>query len=272
MITDSNSHLGSIYDREGYEFWKRNREIPDRVIERYFSVMEGVDRSIVVAFPQGPHLNDNDCIAHFARRFSDRVAGFSLIDPRERAIEQIDRARGEWGAKGVHLAPIYQNFKPDDEAYFPMYAHLEKHRLPVIWFQGSSFEAPDGPLEWANPVLLDKVARSFPELKMMIAHFGSPWFTEVVALIKKRPNVFTEISALSNRTWALYNALINAVQYGVEEKILFGSEFPMQTPQQNREALQEVVALSERANLPRITPAVVQGILERDTFALLGIS
>jgi len=225
----------------------------------------------VVGFPRGPHINDNECLAHFANTYPDKVTAFMLLDPKARAPrDEIDRIV-DMGGKGVHLAPIYQNFKPDDEAYFPIYETLQKRRLPVIWFQGSSAESPDGPLEWANPVLLDKIARMFPELRMLIAHFGSPWFREVIALIKKHQHVYTEISALSHRTFALYTALIEAVQYGVDEKIMFGSEFPMQTPEQNRDALYETCRFGEGANLPRVPQDVVDKIMTRDVYALLGV-
>lgn len=272
MITDANSHLGSIYDVEAYEHWSKHGEILERVVERYFSLRTWIDRHIVVAFPQGPHINDNDCIAHFAKQHADKVAPFLLLDPtKSSALDDIDRFI-DMGAKGVHLAPIYQKFKPDEEVYFPIYEKLQKKGLPVIWFQGSSFEAVDGPMEWANPVLLDKVARHHPELRMMIAHFGSPWFREVIALIKKHKHVYTEMSALCFRTWALYSAMIETVQYNADEKVFFGSEFPMMTPDESREALYDICSFGEGANLPRVPKDVVQKIMTRDVYALLGVS
>jgi predicted TIM-barrel fold metal-dependent hydrolase len=272
MITDSHSHLGSIHDHEAVEFWKTHKRIPDRVVESFFQVRQWVDRSIVVAFPGGPHISSNDCIAQFAQEHSDKVAPFYLIDPQaESCLDDIQLAFDEWSAKGVKLAPIYQHFKPDDEQYFPVYEKLEKLGLAIIWFQGSSGEAPDGPLEWANPVLLDKVARTFPDLKMVIAHLGLPWFHETVAMIKKHPNLYTDISAIGARTWVLYSALVEAVQYDTEEKVLFGSEYPMYTPGQIRDSLQEAVSIPEGTHLPQLPSDIVDRMLSRDSFQMLGI-
>lgn len=273
MITDNNSHLGSIFDKEAFEYWENTGEILERVEEKYFEVMEKVDRAIVVAFPQGPHINNNEPIAHFAKRHPTKIAPFFLIDPTKAdCADLIDKAVNEWNAKGFHMAPIYQKFSPDSEAVFPIYEKLEKLGLPLMWFQGSSFEAVDGPLEWANPILLDKVARTFPELPMIIAHFGSPFFREVIAMIRKHKNLYTEMSALAHRTWALYNALIDAKQYSVLDKVLFGSEFPMQLPQQSMDGLAAVAKLTEGTNLPALTQEDIDALLTRDSFELLGIT
>jgi predicted TIM-barrel fold metal-dependent hydrolase len=273
MITDSNSHLGSIYDAEALAHFQQTGDILPRVIDRYFEVMGDIKRSIVVAFPQGPHINDNESIARFALQFQDRIAPFYLIDPHASdCLEMIDRACQEWNAKGFHLAPIYQKFRPDEEQWFPIYEKLQTKGMPLIWFQGSSFEAVDGPLEWANPVLLDKVARSFPELRMIIAHMGSPFFRETVALIKKHKHVYTEMSALWHRSWDLYGALVSAYQYGALGKVFFGSEFPMQTPQQSKDVLAAVASMAEGTNFPSIPKEEIEALLHRDSFELLGIS
>ena len=272
MITDYNSHLGSIFDAEAFAHWENTGTILERIEQRYFEVMENVDRAIVVAFPQGPHMNNNEPIAHFASKYPNKIAPFFLIDPtKPDCADLIDKAVTEWNAKGFHMAPIYQKFRPDDEAYFPIYEKLEKIGKPLMWFQGSSFEAVDGPLEWANPILLDKVARNFSELRMIVAHFGSPFFREVIAMLRKHKNFYTEMSALSHRTWALYNALIDAKQYSVLDKVLFGSEFPMQLPQQSMDGLAAVAALTEGTNLPALTQGDIDSLLHRDCFEALGI-
>ena len=272
MIVDSHSHFGSIHDKEAIQYWNTHHRNPERVIEAFFRVREWVDRSIVVAFPGGPHISNNEPIAAFAREFPTKVVPFYLLEPDSpTCLTDLERGVVEWGGRGVKLAPIYQNFKPDDERYFPMYAKLEDLKQTIIWFQGSSAEAPQGPLEWSNPVLLDKVARTFPDLKMVIAHLGFPWYRETVALLKRHPNVFTDVSALGTRSWFLYNALLEAHQYGVEEKIFFGSEYPMFTPSAIRDALYQASAIPEGSHLPPLPEGFVDRLLSRDSLGMLGI-
>jgi len=107
---------------------------------------------------------------------------------------------------------------------------------------------------------------------MIVAHFGSPFFREIIAMLRKHKNFYTEMSALSHRTWALYNALIDAKQYSVLDKVLFGSEFPMQLPEQSMDGLAAVAALTEGTNLPSLTADDIEQLLHRDSFSLLGIT
>ena len=62
---------------------------------------------------------------------------------------------------------------------------------------------------------------------MIIAHFGYPWYGEVLALLRKRPNVFTDVSVLGGRPWFLYNALVGAMEYHATDKILFRLRLPI---------------------------------------------
>ena len=61
---------------------------------------------------------------------------------------------------------------------------------------------------------------------------GHPWETECVVLIRKHPNLYADTSALHYRPWRHYQAFITALEYGVEHKLIFGSDFPSATPEQ----------------------------------------
>ena len=86
-------------------------------------------------------------------------------------------------------------------------------------------------LEYGNPILLDKIARAFPELRMIVAHVGQPWIGETVVLLRKHKQLFADLSARYYRQWQFYNALMLAIEYKVTDQLLFGSDFPMQTTQ-----------------------------------------
>ena len=260
-------------NREAAEYWKKNRRIPDWITEPYVKAMETVDRAVLLGFPVLPgNISTNECVAHFVREHGSKYVPFYFLDPKLPTVMcDLERAVEEWGARGIKLGPVYQGFRPDDEQYFPIYERIEELRLPIMWHQGSSFSAPEGPLEWAQPWRLDKISRTFPDLKMVIAHFGFPWIREVVAMLRKRPNVYTDVSCFGRRTWVLYNALVDTLQYGVEHKGFFGSDYPIFTPAQIRDALYEVSSMAEGTNLPQLSADVVAGILNRNCLEILGI-
>ena len=100
--------------------------------------------------------------------------------------------------------------------------------MPVLIHQGTTF-CENVSLELANPVLLQPLALRFPRLRMVIAHMGHPWIAETLVLIRKHRHLYSDISALYYRPWQFYNALIMAMEYGVLDRLLFGTDYPFTT-------------------------------------------
>ena len=73
------------------------------------------------------------------------------------------------------------------------------------------------------------------------------------------------------RPWQFYNALVAAMEYGVLDRLLLGSDYPFTTPQQTMDALRTVNHITEGTNLPRIPEQALEAMIHRDTLALLGI-
>jgi predicted TIM-barrel fold metal-dependent hydrolase len=49
---------------------------------------------------------------------------------------------------------------------------------------------------------------------------------ETIALIRKQPNVYSDISGLVYRPFRLYLKLLSCLEYGVMKKLVLGSDFP----------------------------------------------
>jgi predicted TIM-barrel fold metal-dependent hydrolase len=95
---------------------------------------------------------------------------------------------------------------------------------------------------------------------MIIAHLGHPWETDVMVLIRKCPNVYTDISAVHYRPWRYWQAMITAMEYGVEHKILPGSDFPSGTMDNIVAGLRNVNKIVEGTPLPKV-PVEVQDMI-----------
>jgi predicted TIM-barrel fold metal-dependent hydrolase len=282
VVVDGHTHLGAFVgdirlregsDLEAEEYWRKHHRVPDWVAEPYIEAMEWVERCIVLAWPYPRNnIGRNECVAQFVREYGNKFVPFYSINPRSpTAMSDLEHAVEDWGAQGIKMSSLYMEFKPDSEEYFKLYQRIEELGLVIMWHQGASFEAREGPLEWARPWMLDKVARTFPGVKIVISHFGFPWMREVVALLRKRPNIYTDVSCLATRTWVLYNALVDAVQYDAEDKVFFGSDYPLVTPAQMRDALYQASSIPEGTNLPPLPHEVVDGILDRNCLEILGI-
>lgn len=232
-------------------------------------VLPIAEKFVVVAcrWPRCGFDVPNDWVADFVRRHQDRAVGFACIDPRDPdAADQLANAVRRDGMRGLKLAPTYQGFDPWCPEAWRFYEVAEELRVPILWHQAAAFPS-DSILEFANPVLLDKVAREFPGIKMILAHFGLPWSQETVQLMRKHPQIFTDVSARIYRPWEMYDALMRAIDYGVTDRILFGSDFPVQT---TAEALETFRGLRTKfPGLPPIPEEIIEGIINDRPLSLI---
>jgi predicted TIM-barrel fold metal-dependent hydrolase len=242
--------------------------------EEHLKAMEPVDRAIVVGF-RSSHLGllvPNDAVARYVRAHPEKLIGFASVDPWEKGyLDELHRAIEELKLRGLKLGPIYQNYHPMDWRMRPVYAYCQKHGLPILFHQGTTF-ARRAPLKYSFPAQLEDVALEYPDLKFYIAHMGHPHIEDTVVLIRKQPNVYADVSALYYRPWQFYNGLMLAVEYGCAHKLLFGSDYPFTTPGETLHRLRRVNDVTGQSGLPRISESLIEELIGRDALKLLGLS
>jgi predicted TIM-barrel fold metal-dependent hydrolase len=138
----------------------------------------------------------------------------------------------------------------------------------VLFHVGTSF-VQFGPIEWGRPYLWDEVARRFPDLRMVLAHVGHPWEGECIAVIRKHPHVYADVSALCYRPWQFYNSMRLAEEYGVQHKLLFGTDYPFTTPDSAMAGIRAVNRVCEGTQMPRVSLPALEEMLHRDAVKLL---
>jgi len=274
-------HRRSIKMTQGH-YGKYNLEaelLPDGTfregfVEEFLDGMAMVDKAIVLAVAAPPYwiTASNEFVAALARRCPEKVIGFASVNPNTpTAVPDLERAVRVLGLHGVKLSPIYQNFEPDSQAVYPLYEKIRELGIPIIWHQGTSLMARLGPLEAAHPVRLDKVLRDFPEIKMIFSHLCYPWAMEGIIMARKHPQLYVDISAMVERPWFVYNAIVAAIEYGVTDKLLFASDYPWYTPDETRDALYALTEIPKGTGLPRLSMDVLEGIVNRDALKILGM-
>ena len=72
---------------------------------------------------------------------------------------------------------------------------MRKENKPIIFHAGLSWE-PDALSKYAHPLAFEEIAIRHPKLRMCLAHFAWPWVREMVMLMIKYPNVYTDTSLL----------------------------------------------------------------------------
>ena len=241
--------------------------------ETYLEHMEAVDRAIVfgirgIATGMG---SPNDFTAKWVARQPDKLIGFMAIDPTEEDhLDEVDRCVSDLGLRGIKVYPMLGRYDPTDPTVFALYEKAQRLGLPILSHTGTH---PDSRamLKYSLPLLVDEIAQAFPDLVYIMAHLAHPWQRDCAVVLRKHPNVYADISGGWVRPWQGWEALVGMVEWGVCDKILFGSDYPLWTPQEGMDGLRKLNDQVEGTNLPRIPDEVVEAIINRDSLSLLGL-
>ncbi|MEX0714260.1 MAG: amidohydrolase family protein [Pirellulales bacterium] len=279
MIVDVHTHCWPSPDCFSPAFHddaRRMRANPVNLVTRYQDYRAATAGEDVVAIVFGGKARlsgvwiDDANVAAYVARDPERMIGFMSLDPTQPAWEDEMRdGRERLGFRGIKLLPMYAGFHPQDELLDPLWRYAAKHDLPVLLHTGTTFVAK-APLECTLPRHLDDVARRFPDVKMILAHLGHPYEGETVAVIRKHPNVYADVSALFYRPWQLFHSLMLVHEYRVWDKLLFGTDYPVTTVAETLVGLRALCDIRiDRFSLPRDE---IEELIHRDALALLGLS
>ena len=286
MIVDVHTHVWQTPDqlgraqlgevvgvRRGNGRRLAGRRIPPADTELHWQSSKPVDKSIVLGFKSRLLRAEvpNAFVADYVRRHPEKLVGFAGVDPTDpAALDDLARAHEDLGLVGLTISPGNQGFHPSDTRAMVVYAEAERRRMPVVIHPGGHL-AEESRLEFARPVLLDEVARSFPKLRLVIPKLGHPWTGETCLLLAKHAHVYADVTGLLRRPWQAYNALVCAFEHGVADKLLFGSDFPYASASDAIEALYSLHLIVQGTSLPGVPRGVLRGIVEQDALKLLGI-
>jgi predicted TIM-barrel fold metal-dependent hydrolase len=194
-----------------------------------------------VIFPVDERLTgkpqvSNDLVAEFASANSDICIGFASIDPTRgpEAVREARRLIGSGSIKGLKLHPPLQQFSPNDPVAYPLYEVFAEAKLPVLFHTGHSGIGTGMPggggirLKYGNPMNIDDVAVDFPDLPIILAHPSFPWQDEAISVCLHKPTVYIDLSGWSPKYFS--PTLIQYANTLLKNKVLFGSDYPLITP------------------------------------------
>jgi predicted TIM-barrel fold metal-dependent hydrolase len=225
-------------------------------------VVLGWDAETATRRPRLP----NDLVAEIVHRFPGRFIGFAGIDPWKgaSALRELRRAREDLGLVGYKFHPSMQAFRPDDPRWSDLFELAASYRAPCLFHTGTSGIGAGTPggqgveLAYARPIHLDGVAARYPELPVIMAHFGWPWHLEAVAIALHKTNVYLELSGWRPRY--VPDEVVREVEGRLGDRVLFGSDAPFFSAE-------KVLAEWEQ----RLTPSAFQSLTRDNAVRLLGL-
>ena len=209
---------------------------------------------------------DDEVTAAAVKKYPDKFVGFAAMDSRRPDyMELLRHAIEDFGLKGVKFGSIYNGVHLSDSRLDPVYEYCVRHDLPLTLHMGTTY-ARNAPIELGRAIHVEPVALRYPDLRIIMAHMGHPWYEECIVVTRKQPNVFCEVSALYYRPWQYYNILINAQEYKITDKIFFGTDYPFTTVEESIEGLRTINRLVEGTGLPRVAEETIEGIIYSNPF------
>jgi predicted TIM-barrel fold metal-dependent hydrolase len=175
-------------------------------------------------------------IVDAAAEHADVLIPFGSVDPHagKAAVARIRRLV-ERGARGFKFHPSLQEFEPNDRAFYPLYEAIAELGVPALFHTGQTGIGAGLPggrgikLRYSAPMLLDDVAADFPELTVVLAHPSVPWQDEAISIATHKANVYIDLSGWSPRYFP--PQLVRAANGLLKRKVLFGSDYPVITPE-----------------------------------------
>jgi uncharacterized protein len=184
----------------------------------------------------GRPVPSNDEVIEFAAENSDIMIAFASVDPN-RGVEGVKEARRLIAGGKIHgfkLHPPVQEFFPNDRIAYPLYEVIAEAKLPVIFHTGHSGIGTGMPggggirLKYGNPMYIDDVAVDFPDMPIIMAHPAFPWQEEQISICLHKPQVYIDLSGWSPKYFS--PTLIQYANSLLKHKVLFGSDYPLITP------------------------------------------
>jgi predicted TIM-barrel fold metal-dependent hydrolase len=178
----------------------------------------------------------NEEVAEVAAENADVLIPFASIDPAKGKLgaREARRLIEDYGVRGFKFHPSTQGFYPNDRKAYVLYEVIAAAGLPALFHTGQTGAGAGAPggmgikLKFSNPMYLDDVAADFPDMPIIMAHPSFPWQDEALAVATHKPNVYIDLSGWSPKYFPA-----NLIQYTntlLKDRILFGSDYPVLTP------------------------------------------
>ncbi|MEY8757701.1 amidohydrolase family protein [Peribacillus frigoritolerans] len=152
---------------------------------------------------------DNDIVATAIDRFPDRFLGWVAVNPMiDVSVEEVELYLNKPGFIGVKAHPFMHEY--NIKALDPVAAMCETKGIPMIIHLSS------------EPDSYKYLPENYPELKLIYAHAGLPFWKKLWNYVKNQPNVFVDTSS-DYLNPSIVKKAVESLGY---RKVLYGCDGP----------------------------------------------
>lgn len=210
---------------------------PEELAARWIAELDANDvrRAAII----GSVPADEPSVGAAVRLYPDRFVGYFMLDPmRDSAVERAQRAFTDFQMRVVCLFPAMQRYSLHDPRTLQVFEAAAAQPGAAVFVHcgvltvsirkklglPSRFDIRHG-----NPLDLHSIALQFPDLPIIIPHFGAGFFREALMVADLCPNVLLDTS--SSNGWIRYqpgltlvDVFRHAIQVAGPNRLLFGTD------------------------------------------------
>lgn len=130
----------------------------------------------------------------FAKAHPDRIIPYAMIDIDNSAVLEDIRRVHAMGFKGLGEFFAKNEWNYDDVKYEPLWTLAEELGMPLAPHTGN---LSNGMMARLRPAYLATIASKHPDLIIVGAHFGNPWYEEAGEAARRNKNLYFDLSGSS---------------------------------------------------------------------------
>jgi predicted TIM-barrel fold metal-dependent hydrolase len=193
-----------------------------------------VARAALIASVPG----DEESVGVAVRKYPQRVVGYFVVNPKAQDVkDRVRKAFEELGLRCVCLFPALHHYRLDETCVIDLFELVAAHHGAVFAHCGYlSVEARQRlqlrsrlDLRCGDPLALAVTANRFPQVPVIIPHFGSGFFREALMAVDAAPNVHLDTS--SSNAWVKYvpgltlaDVFRRALASAGPDRLIFGTD------------------------------------------------
>jgi predicted TIM-barrel fold metal-dependent hydrolase len=158
-------------------------------------------------------------------RFRLGVGGMNLLHPMK-ALGDLQSFVADNPVAYASVGPSFWgdgNYPPTHAVYWPLYAKCCE--LDLALCMNTGIPGPPLPADPQNPIHIDRVCYTFPELRLSMIHGADPWWDVAIRLMIKYRNLRLMTSAWSPKR--LPESLLHFMRTRGKDRIMFASDYPV---------------------------------------------
>lgn len=207
----------------------------------------GITWGVIMGRQSAPPLGSipNDEIAAALLKYPKKFVGFAGIDLRDidAGIREVERTAKMQGFRGVSIEPgaTFEAMYSDDKRLYPLYALCQELELPISISLSAALSAGHGyDLSYGSPASVCRVAKDFPNLKIIVSHAGWPNVESMMGVAFIQDNVYVSPDLYMNgMNMPGAHEYIKAAHFFLGDRLLFGTAYPSRPLKESVEAFMQ---------------------------------